>query len=68
MVMSLWATQKAGNFLAHLIYGFYVCVSSHIFILQVIYVQAFIFVILMGKVTGKVFFGQLRAPEFEVLS
>jgi E3 ubiquitin-protein ligase synoviolin len=34
--------------------------------LQVIYVQAFILVILMGKLMRKVFFGQLRAAEFEV--
>nr|CAD7444552.1 unnamed protein product [Timema bartmani] len=34
---------------------------------QVIYVQAFILVILMGKLMRKVFFGQLRAAEFEHL-
>jgi hypothetical protein len=39
------------------------CVS----VLQVIYIQAFILVILMGKLMRKVFFGQLRAAEFEVL-
>ncbi|CAG2059663.1 unnamed protein product, partial [Timema podura] len=33
----------------------------------VIYVQAFILVILMGKLMRKVFFGQLRAAEFEHL-
>lgn len=42
------------------------CMLSYTFILQVIYVQAFIFVILMGKLMRKVFFGQLRAAEFEV--
>lgn len=26
MVMSLWATRKAGDFLAQLIYGFYMCI------------------------------------------
>jgi hypothetical protein len=45
-----------------------VCVFlSHVSVLQVIYIQAFILVILMGKLMRKVFFGQLRAAEFEVL-
>ncbi|KDR17801.1 E3 ubiquitin-protein ligase synoviolin [Zootermopsis nevadensis] len=35
--------------------------------IQVIYVQAFIMVILVGKLMRKVFFGQLRAAEFEHL-
>ncbi|XP_023705417.1 E3 ubiquitin-protein ligase synoviolin isoform X3 [Cryptotermes secundus] len=35
--------------------------------MAVIYVQAFILVILMGKLMRKVFFGQLRAAEFEHL-
>ena len=33
---------------------------------QVIYLQAFVFVILMGKLLRKIFFGQLRAAEMEV--
>ena len=37
----------------------------HLF-LQVIYVQAFVLVILFGKLVRKIFFGQLRAAEFEV--
>lgn len=35
---------------------------------QVIYMQALIMVLLIGKLMKKVFFGQLRATEFEVLS
>ncbi|GFG36596.1 hypothetical protein Cfor_06205, partial [Coptotermes formosanus] len=35
--------------------------------MAVIYIQAFILVILMGKLMRKVFFGQLRAAEFEHL-
>ncbi len=35
--------------------------------LQVLYLQAFVFVILMGKLFRKVFFGQLRAAEMEVI-
>ncbi|GLG99150.1 E3 ubiquitin-protein ligase HRD1 [Gryllus bimaculatus] len=35
--------------------------------MAVIYLQAFILVILMGKLMRKVFFGQLRAAEFEHL-
>lgn len=35
--------------------------------MAVIYIQAFILVILMGKLMRKVFFGQLRAVEFEHL-
>lgn len=34
--------------------------------LQVLYLQAFVFVILMGKLFRKIFFGQLRAAEMEV--
>lgn len=33
---------------------------------QVIYIQALVVVVLMGKLMQKVFFGQLRAAEFEV--
>jgi len=33
------------------------------FLFQVIYLQAFVFVILMGKLLRKIFFGQLRAAE-----
>ena len=40
---------------------------SYVSVFQVIYIQAFILVILMGKLMRKVFFGQLRAVEFEVL-
>ena len=36
------------------------------FLFQVIYLQAFVFVILMGKLLRKIFFGQLRAAEMEV--
>jgi hypothetical protein len=32
----------------------------------VIYIQALILVILAGKLVKKIFFGQLRAAEFEV--
>ena len=35
-------------------------------LLQVIYIQALVVVVLMGKLMQKVFFGQLRAAEFEV--
>ena len=38
------------------------------FVFQVLYIQAFVFVILMGKLMRKVFFGQLRAAEMEVMS
>lgn len=31
------------------------------------YLQAFILVLLMGKLMRKIFFGQLRAAEFEVI-
>lgn len=34
--------------------------------LQVLYVQAFVFVLLLGKLMRKIFFGQLRAAETEV--
>ncbi|XP_023601400.1 E3 ubiquitin-protein ligase synoviolin isoform X3 [Myotis lucifugus] len=34
---------------------------------QVLYIQAFVLVFLLGKVMGKVFFGQLRAAEMEHL-
>jgi hypothetical protein len=33
---------------------------------QVLYVQAFVFVILFGKLVQKIFLGQLRAIETEV--
>lgn len=35
--------------------------------MAVIYVQAFVFVILFGKLMRKIFFGSLRAAEFEHL-
>lgn len=35
--------------------------------MAVLYIQAFVFVILMGKLVKKVFFGQLRASEMEHL-
>ncbi|KAH8028241.1 hypothetical protein HPB51_014196 [Rhipicephalus microplus] len=35
--------------------------------MAIIYLQAFVFVILMGKLMRKVFFGQLRAAEMEHL-
>nr|XP_009670179.1 PREDICTED: LOW QUALITY PROTEIN: E3 ubiquitin-protein ligase synoviolin [Struthio camelus australis] len=35
--------------------------------LQVLYIQAFVLVFLLGKFMGKVFFGQLRAAEMEHL-
>lgn len=35
-------------------------------VLQVLYIQAFVLVFLLGKFMGKVFFGQLRAAEMEV--
>lgn len=34
--------------------------------MAVLYIQAFVLVFLLGKVMGKVFFGQLRAAEMEV--
>lgn len=34
--------------------------------LQVMYLQAFVIVLLMGKLMRKIFFGQLRAAEMEV--
>ena len=37
------------------------------FSMAVIYVQAFVGVILMGKLMRKIFFGRLRAAEFEHL-
>lgn len=45
------------------------CIRScppHVPSLQVLYVQAFVLVFLLGKFMGKVFFGQLRAAEMEV--
>jgi E3 ubiquitin-protein ligase synoviolin len=35
--------------------------------MAVIYMQAFVFVILFGKLMRKIFFGSLRAAEFEHL-
>ena len=35
--------------------------------MAVIYVQAFVFVILLGKLMRKIFFGSLRTAEFEHL-
>jgi E3 ubiquitin-protein ligase synoviolin len=35
--------------------------------MAVIYVQALVFVILLGKLMRKIFFGSLRAAEFEHL-
>lgn len=37
-----------------------------VYFLQVLYIQAFVFVVLFGKLLRKVFFGQLRAAELEV--
>ena len=37
------------------------------FSMAVIYLQAFVFVVLFGKIMRKVFFGRLRAAEFEHL-
>lgn len=34
--------------------------------LQVMYIQAFLLVILAGKIMKKLFFGELRPAEFEV--
>lgn len=42
----------------HLHWGFFCC--------QVLYIQAFVLVFLLGKFMRKVFFGQLRAAEMEV--
>lgn len=38
------------------------------FCYQVLYIQAFVLVFLLGKFMRKVFFGQLRAAEMEVVS
>lgn len=38
----------------------------HIFLQQVMYIQALVIVVLLGKLMKKVFFGQLRAAEVEV--
>lgn len=35
---------------------------------QVLYIQAFVLVFLLGKFMRKVFFGQLRAAEMEVIT
>lgn len=40
--------------------------AGYFSLFQVIYLQAFVFVILMGKLLRKIFFGQLRAAEMEV--
>ena len=36
------------------------------YVYQVLYIQAFVLVFLLGKFMRKVFFGQLRAAEMEV--
>ena len=36
------------------------------FLFKVLYIQAFVVVMLLGKMMRKVFFGQLRAAEMEV--
>ena len=38
-----------------------------LFSMAIIYLQAFVFVVLLGKIMRKVFFGRLRAAEFEHL-
>lgn len=43
-----------------------VCVSLIDCLFQVMYLQAFILVLLTGKLMRKIFFGQLRPAEFEV--
>ena len=52
------------------IYIFHVSDHVQIFLLlcfiQILYLQAFVLVFLMGKMMRKVFFGQLRAAEMEV--
>jgi len=35
-------------------------------VFQVMYAQGLLFVVMMGKLFRKLFFGQLRAAEFEV--
>lgn len=44
----------------------FVACLTHSFAFKVIYIQAFVIVILMGKLLRKIFFGQLRAAEMEV--
>lgn len=41
--------------------------SAFLFWFQVLYIQAFVLVFLLGKFMRKVFFGQLRAAEMEVV-
>ena len=49
-------------------YDFIVCLLKfYLKKFQVIYIQALILVYLMGKLMSKVFFGELRAAEFEHL-
>jgi E3 ubiquitin-protein ligase synoviolin len=36
--------------------------------MAVIYIQAFICVLIVGKIMRKIFFGQLRSAEFEVFT
>lgn len=40
--------------------------SLVLYICQVLYIQAFVLVFLLGKFMRKVFFGRLRAAEMEV--
>lgn len=40
---------------------------NNLFLFQVMYLQAFILVLLVGKILRKIFFGQLRPAEFEVM-
>lgn len=56
MFLEQWTYAAVGNNLVQIL----LC------LLQVLYLQAFVFVILMGKLVRKVFFGQLRAAEMEV--
>lgn len=39
---------------------------SNLFYQQVIYIQALVIVVLLGKLMKRLFFGQLRAAEVEV--
>ena len=56
MFFEQWTYAAVGNNLVQIL----------LYLLQVLYLQAFVFVILMGKLVRKVFFGQLRAAEMEV--
>lgn len=50
----------------HLIQVIFKCCLTYVVLSQVMYIQALVIVVLMGKLMKRIFFGQLRAAEVEV--